>query len=135
VQAPAVPSSPTVTLKAPPAATTLAPPPANPSADVAAAVAAYARAIESRDIGAVRRAYPGMSDEQQRGFEQFFAAARSLKVSFEVSGVDVSGPTAEANLVGAYDYVADGKTEHQPVSFRAALRRDAGGTWRLMSVR
>jgi hypothetical protein len=76
-----------------------------------------------------------MSDAQQRGFEQFFAAARSLRVTFEVSGLDVTGATAEANLVGAYDYVADGKTEHQPVSFRAGLRRDAGGTWRLVSVR
>ena len=40
--------------------------------DRVALVAAYARAIESRDIGAVRRAYPGITSEQARGFEQFF---------------------------------------------------------------
>ncbi|HWJ23066.1 MAG TPA: hypothetical protein VNS52_12000, partial [Gemmatimonadaceae bacterium] len=133
----ATPAAPPVAVpRSPPPPTTVAIPPArNASVDIAAAVAAYARAIESRDIAAVRRAYPGMSDEQQRGFEQFFAAARALRVSFTVSGLDVSGPTAEANLVGAYDYVAEGKTEHQPVTFRAALRRDAEGTWRLMSVR
>ncbi|HET7456447.1 MAG TPA: serine/threonine-protein kinase [Gemmatimonadaceae bacterium] len=116
-----------------PAPTTLA---ANPTAEIAAVVAAYARAIESRDIAEVRRAYPGLTETQQRGFEQFFAAARSLRVSFQLSGVDApaGATTAEANLVGSYDYVAEGKNEHQPVSFHASLRRE-GGAWKLTSVR
>jgi hypothetical protein len=36
---------------------------------------------------------------------------------------------------GAYDFVgSDGKQQHQPITFRATLRRD-GGAWRLMAVK
>ena len=106
----------------------------NPSVEIASVIAAYARAIESRDVSEVRRAYPGLTTEQQRGFEQFFEAARSLRASFAVTDLQVSGPSAEAHLVGAYDYEANGKREHQPVSFQASLRHDVG-KWRLVSVR
>jgi serine/threonine-protein kinase len=98
-------------------------------------VASYARAIESRDIGAVRRAYPGISADQARGFEQFFRSTRSINVTFNVVGLDTSGNTAEARLVGTYDYTStDGRTQRQPVSFSASFRRD-GSDWQLRSVR
>jgi serine/threonine protein kinase len=106
-----------------------------PREGVAAAVAVYARAIESRDIAAVRRAYPGITSDQARGFEQFFEAARSINVTFRVTGLDTSGNSAEARLVGTYEYVTTaGKTERQPVSFGATLRYE-GSAWRLTSVR
>jgi len=115
-----------------------APPPAAaaPSAaDIAPTVEAYARAIESRDIGAIRRVYPGLTSEQQRGFEQFFQAARSINVTFRVANVETSGASADARLVGTYEYVTTaGKTERQPVSFAATLRHD-GNRWHLVSVR
>jgi hypothetical protein len=115
-----------------PAATTVAPP--SPSVEITAAIATYARAIESRDVAELRRAYPGITTAQQRGFEQFFEAARALRASFDVTDIQVNGSTAEAHMVGAYDYEANGRKEHQPVSFQASLRRD-GGRWRLVSVR
>jgi tRNA A-37 threonylcarbamoyl transferase component Bud32 len=106
-----------------------------PREEVAAAVAAYARAIESRDIAAVRRAYPGITSEQARGFEQFFQAARNINVTFNVTGLESSGNSADARLVGTYEYVTTaGKTERQPVSFGATLRYE-GSVWRLTSVR
>ena len=49
-----------------------APPPANPALDIGAVVVAYARAIESRDVSVVRRAYPGITSGQAKGWEQFF---------------------------------------------------------------
>jgi hypothetical protein len=102
---------------------------------VAAAIKAYERAIESRDVGEVRRAYRGITPDQERGFAQFFDAARSLRATFSVSDVGLTGPVAEARVTGSYDYVTtDGKPEHQSVSFHATLRNE-GGTWRLMSVR
>jgi ketosteroid isomerase-like protein len=83
----------------------------------------------------VRRAYRGITPDQERGFTQFFDAARSLRATFSVADVTVTGPGAEARVVGAYDYVtADGKRQHQPVTFVATLRHE-GGTWRLMGVR
>lgn len=110
-------------------------PKADPRDEINGLVAAYARAIESRDIGAVRRAYPGISSDQARGFEQFFQSARNINVTFRVSGLDVNGNSADARLSGTYQYTgSDGKAERQPVSFTAAFRND-GGSWRLTSVR
>jgi eukaryotic-like serine/threonine-protein kinase len=109
--------------------------PATPStAEIATTVQAYARAIESRDIGAVRRAYPGLTGDQERGFREFFASARNINVTFRVVGLEANGNTAEARLIGTYEYVAGSKTEKQPVSFAATLRHD-GTAWHLTSVR
>ena len=111
-----------------------APPVSTPAADISAAVAAYARALESRDVGTVRRAYPGITPTQAKGWEQFFGTLHSLRVSLGVSGLDVSGSSADAKLVGTYDYVtAGGKAEQQPVAFQAAFVRE-GTAWRLVSV-
>ena len=106
----------------------------NATAGVEEAIAAYAHAIQSRDVSAIRRVYPDISSAQQNGFQQFFDAARALRVSFSLSSLDVSGNSADARVVGTYDYTgADGRPMRQPVSFRAALRQD-GGAWRLISV-
>jgi len=112
------------------------PAPASPStAGISPTVEAYARAIESRDISAIRRVYPGLTSDQQRNFEQFFQSARNINVTFRVANVEASGSSADARLVGTYEYVTSaGKTERQPVSFAATLRHD-GNTWRLVSVR
>jgi hypothetical protein len=106
------------------------------AADIAPAVEALARAIESKDIGAIRRVYPGLTGDQQRRFEQFFDAARTINASFSVANVASSGPaTADAQLVGAYEYVTTaGKTERQPVRFAITLGHDSG-RWRLTSMR
>jgi eukaryotic-like serine/threonine-protein kinase len=105
------------------------------AADIGPTVQAYARAIESRDIGAIRRVYPGLTSNQQQGFEQFFQAARSINVTFRVTNVELSGASADARLVGSYEYMTTaGKTERQPVSFAASLRHEGNG-WRLVSVR
>ena len=110
------------------------PPAANVATDIAAAVGAYARALESRDLGTVRRAYPGITPAQAQGWEQFFSTLRSLRVNLSVNGLEVTGSTAEARLVGAYDYVTEaGKAAQQPVSFQATFRRE-GSAWQLMSV-
>jgi hypothetical protein len=107
----------------------------DPRDEISGVVAAYARAIESRDIGAVRRSYPGISSDQARGFEQFFQSARNINVTFRVSGLDVNGNSADARLVGTYQYTgSDGKAERQPVSFSASFRNE-GGNWRLSAVR
>jgi serine/threonine protein kinase len=130
--APAVPSAAVQQATAIPQAPTL--PASNPAADIGAAVAAYARALESRDVGMVRRAYPGITPAQARGWEQFFGSLRTLRVTLGVSGLDVNGGTAEAKLVGTYDYVSEaGKATQQPVAFQAGFVRE-GSIWQLVSV-
>ncbi|MEO8623286.1 MAG: hypothetical protein ABI625_19575, partial [bacterium] len=113
---------------------TPAPPVSNPAADIAVAVSVYARALESKDVGVVRRAYPGITPAQARGWEQFFATLRTIKVNLAINGLEVTGSTADAKLVGTYDYVTEaGKATQQAVSFQAAFRRE-GGVWQLASV-
>jgi eukaryotic-like serine/threonine-protein kinase len=115
-----------------------APPVAAPptAADIAPAVEAFARAIESKDIGAIRRVYPGLTSDQQRRFEQFFQGARTINASFRVANMSASSASAaDAQLVGVYEFVTvAGKTERQPVSFAVTLGQE-GRTWRLTSLR
>jgi serine/threonine-protein kinase len=146
---PAPAPAPVIVAPPPAAPVVVAPPPAavvqkvadppvptrSPRDDINSIVAAYARAIESRDVGAVRRAYPGISGDQARGFQQFFGSTRNINVTFSVTGLDVNGNTAEAHLVGTYEYTSsDGRTQRQPVNFSASFRRD-GTEWSLRSVR
>jgi len=111
----------------------LATPPSG--ADIAAAVQTFARAIESRDIGTMRRDYPGLTSEQQRNFENFFQGVRSLNVTFRVANVEASGSSVDARLEGNYAFVTtEGRTERKPVSFAVTFRYDGKG-WRLVAMR
>jgi eukaryotic-like serine/threonine-protein kinase len=131
--APVPAPSPPVTVVQPPVAAPA--PTVNAAADIRIAVAAYARALESRDIAQVRRAYPDITADQASGFEQFFGTLRSLRATFSAGAIDVSGATAESKLTGEYDYVTNaGKAERQSVAFQATFRR-YGGVWRLANVR
>ena len=104
------------------------------AADIAPSVQAYARAIESKDIGAVRHAYPGLTSAQQGQLETFFQAARTIDAKLRISSLDASANSAEARVVGSYDYVtSEGRTETRAVSFAMSLRREGSG-WRVVSV-
>ena len=109
--------------------------PAPSAADFAPAVEAFARAIESRDIGTIRRDYPGLTAGQLRNFEDFFQGIRSLNVTFRVANVEASGASADARLEGNYAFVTNaGITERKPVIFAVTLRHDGKG-WRLVALR
>ena len=129
---PALPTPPTTQAPAETAPAPLAPPTA---ADVAPVFEAYARAIESRDVSAIRRVYPGLTSEQQRGFEQFFESARNINVTFRVASVEGTPSTADVRVTGRYAYQSSsGRASSQGVSFAATLRRE-GAAWRLVSLR
>ena len=120
-----------------PAPSEASPPAPTPptAADVAPVLEAYARAIESRDVSAIRRVYPGLTSDQQRGFEQFFESARKINVTFRVASVDGTSSTADVRVTGRYEYEnSAGRAERQPVAFVAAVRKDASA-WRLVAVR
>jgi eukaryotic-like serine/threonine-protein kinase len=127
----------------PPAAQSTQSPPESPpaapapptAADVAPVFEAYARAIESRDVAAIRRVYPALTSDQQRGFEQFFESARKINVTFRVASVDGTASTADVRVTGRYEYeTSAGRAERTAVGFTAALRRD-GSVWRLVALR
>src|SRR3989454_870873 len=120
----------------PPAARAPAAGPVDPRPQIEQAIADYARALESRDLSEVRRAYPGLTSAQQQGWKDLFQSARTLKASLTVTAVKGVGATAPTNVSGVYEYenARTGRTEHLPVTFRAILVAEQGG-WRLATVR
>jgi hypothetical protein len=99
-------------------------------------VSEYASAIEARDIEAIRRAYPGMTEAQQRGWEQFFQLTRDVKANLVLTQVQVANTTAEGSVGGNYTYLntSNGRITTQPVTFRASFKSE-GGKWRMVAVR
>jgi hypothetical protein len=133
--------APAVAQPIPPTTQPAPPPPSTPAVvdprpAIESVVAEYARAIGSRDVAAIRRVYPGLTTAQQQAWEQFFESVETVKASFSIAQLDLSDGTAEASVVGTYDYVntRSGRAEHRPVSFRATLRRE-GAAWRISAVR
>ena len=111
-----------------------APPRENVSEQVAAVIAAYARALETLDLNELRRVYPSMSAQQRNAFGDFFRSIRTLKATLAVAGLQVDGGAAEAQVTGSFDYVTtNGSPQQRDVRFVATLRRDKG-TWGLAAV-
>lgn len=116
-----------------------APPPAapvDPRPDIQRVIDAYARALESRDVGQVRRAYPGMTAAQQQSWKDFFKSVRRFKAALAVTTLNVAGSSAEAVVSGSYEYdnATTGRAERRPAAFHALLAVDSSG-WRLTTVR
>ncbi|MGH7718188.1 MAG: hypothetical protein ACREON_05010, partial [Gemmatimonadaceae bacterium] len=124
-----------------------APPPAvdSPSAErreaearaaIQGVLAAYASAIEARDVEAIRRVYPTLSAAQERDWQIFFRSVRSVSVSLNLTRLAIEGATAEARVSGSYRFenTTTRRTETQPVEFQATLRRDGRG-WQLSQIR
>jgi hypothetical protein len=127
----------TTSVTTPPAVTApVAAPAPDPRPDIRAAFADYAAAIESQNVGSLRRVYPAMSAAQQQGWEQFFGSVRDVKAALSLSQLDVQGSGAEAQAVGSYTYLntSSHRTEQRPVLFHVTFRRDTGG-WRITQVR
>jgi len=131
----AIPPTP-LPAQAPPPAAPAAAVPVDPRTDIQKVVDEYARALESRDIEQVKRAYPGLTTAQQDSWQRFFDRVRNLKASLSVSGISVAGATADVLVSGTYEYdnAGTGRPEQRPVTFRATVTRDANG-WRLTTIR
>ncbi len=105
-------------------------------AAAATAVNSYASAIEAHDVDAIRRVYPGLTDQERSAWQEFFSAARDLKAQLTIKDVNVKDGVTEAQVTGVYEYAnrSLNRVERKPVSFRATLTRGPGG-WRLSEVR
>ena len=113
-----------------------APRPVDPRPEISGLIAQYAGAVESQNLGELKRIYPGMTPAQQQGWEQFFQLVRDVKTQLDVQRLDVTDSTAVAQVRGTYDYLntSTHRTERQPVSFNATLRRERG-RWGIVEIR
>ncbi|HET9274654.1 MAG TPA: hypothetical protein VFN96_01150, partial [Gemmatimonadales bacterium] len=112
------------------------PPPADPAPQIRALFQEYGSAIESRSVDAVRRVYPGLTPAQTREWEEFFQGVSGIEVELQVTALEVTGDSAEAQLAGLYvfDNPSTHRTQRESVAFQARLRRE-GGRWRIASLR
>jgi hypothetical protein len=112
------------------------PPPADPAPQIRALFEEYSAAIESRSVDAVRRVYPGLTPTQTREWEEFFRGVSDIEVELQVTALQVTGDSAEAQLAGLYvfDNPSTHRTQRETVAFQARLRRE-GDRWRIASLR
>ncbi|MGH7578764.1 MAG: hypothetical protein ACREM9_01230, partial [Gemmatimonadales bacterium] len=115
---------------------TAVPAPADPAPQIRALFAEYGKAIEARSVEAIRRTYPGLLPEQAREWQEFFRGVTDIQVELEVTELKAAGDAAEAGLSGVYVFTnpSTHRTQREPVSFRATLRRE-GDRWRIASLR
>ena len=122
----------------PPPVTTAPPPvapaPENPRPLIEAAIQAYARALESRDVQQVRRAYAGLTPQQAQVWRDFFGMVTDMKVDLAIKQLQITGDVAEAQVEGFNQFVQGRRPQRQPVSFHATLDRTSG-SWRIASIR
>lgn len=124
-------------LRAPSAPAPAPPPPAAPAAEelIADVVARYVRALEGRDIGALRAIWPGLSGAAQSAIENDFANARAISVSFSDPRIDVRGTSATVTGTRRYGLqTRDGQQLRSETRTTLTLRRTDSG-WVIESIR
>jgi hypothetical protein len=99
-------------------------------------IGAYARALESGDIGEVRRVNTGMTEQQARETAGALRYMQDLAVDLRVASFEDHGDTATANVVGTYRFVTadSGRRQELPVTFTANFERYVAG-WRMTGSR
>lgn len=95
------------------------------------AVAAYARAVESGDIGALRRAHPGLTAENEAAWRRVFEGGETFVAMLRIAEFGADGTEARAGVRGSchfYD-LSLRRFVDVPVEFELYLHHD-GRTWR-----
>jgi hypothetical protein len=118
-----------VTAAAAEAAAEASPSDAERRAQITATIAAYAQALQSRNLARVRELYPTVpaSVEQVTGMDD-------LQVRFNVGQVDFSEVGATAQVTGSFTYRERGKRATLPANNQYRLERRGSG-WVITQVR
>ena len=124
----AVTASATVVVEAPGALAV----PTDPRPEIEAVIETYRGAIESRDLSQLRQAYPGMTDEQERGWRNFFGNVTDLTAQLRILELDHSGDDAIARVEATYRYRMN-RSQERTFVFTATFGRTTQG-WRLTAV-
>ncbi len=120
-------ASATIVVEAPAAA-----PAPDPRSAIQDVVESYRRAIESRDLSELRRAYPGMTPEQEDAWREFFANVDDLTAELRIVDLEISGDDARGRMEATYQYRMN-RNQTRTFEFRATFRRGPQG-WTLTEV-
>ena len=114
------------------------PPSADPLPEIRATLLRYARALESRSIAGMRRAYPALTAEEESRWRDVFEATDRVAATISVTRVvSVSADSATVEVDAAYEFAfrRGVSGDRAPrASYLATLRRDSSG-WHLAALR
>jgi hypothetical protein len=111
------------------------PAPVDPRPQIEQTVAAYARALEARDVNAIRQVYPGLTRRQEDAWRELFRSVRELRADLRASSISVDGAdAAHAGVGGTLELVTRQGRERQPITFQAAFERGPAG-WLIREIR
>ena len=136
---PIAPPVPTPPPPAPPQVDTRAnaPPPSSSENDEAAIrqlVAAYARAIEGKDLALFRSIKPNLSREEERRLQDGFRAVSSQRVNLTVVSIDTAGDTATV-VVNRRDIIRVGARDQTSESRQTLRLTRVGAGWGIVEIR
>jgi eukaryotic-like serine/threonine-protein kinase len=141
-----IPASPPPAAQAPapavqPPPKAAAPPQVAPPAELSAetlildAISRYEAALESRNLGALKRVWPGLSGSQESAVRDEFQHARRIAVEISRPRIEVAGETATATFLRRRElYTTDGQRLDDEYVATMRLRR-AGTGWVIEQVR
>jgi hypothetical protein len=120
--------------------TSVPPAPAAPQAPSAEALAAareaaisdvlsrYKAGLESRNLEAIKKIWPGLSGAQEDALRTQFRTASSINVGIIDPRISATNETATVTFVRDYVVMADGQRFHSQSDATMTLRR-AGSAW------
>jgi hypothetical protein len=99
-------------------------------------IAEFERAIESRQVASLLRAYPGLTADEQGEYEQLFREASRIRLVLNVERVRIDGPSAEVRIKGKRFIVLRRTGERQAGDFDHKAHLAYGPTgWRITEIR
>ena len=118
-----------------PAPSPVAPPPAESDDEPAIrrVVAAYARAIESKDLDLFRSIKPNLGAEEERRIQQGFRAVTSQKVNITITSIDRRGDRAILQL-RRQDIIEAGGRRQSPESRQTMTLAKTNGNWFIVEI-
>jgi serine/threonine-protein kinase len=99
-------------------------------------IVAFASAIVSGDVGLLRRAYPELSDNQEKDWTEFFKQAENIKVkAIQIGRPKIRGNVAEIDFTVpvTFDYRSS-KTPGSNLLKQHATLEKQGAIWRIKSI-
>ena len=79
--------------------------PAAPRAAIDVLLTDLGRALSSERVGNIRVLYPGLTDDERRGWESFFRGWNQITANFLIDEFRVRGSTANATVRAMFQYV------------------------------
>ncbi|MDP3910950.1 MAG: hypothetical protein Q8Q14_11225, partial [Gemmatimonadales bacterium] len=93
------------------------------------------RALSSERIANLRVLYPGLTDAERRGWEQFFRDWNQITAKFTIAGLAPRGATANAEVRATFEYIPAGGGAPRVDRRRFAMRFERKNVgWRLAGV-